>query len=69
MSPSPATVLIGPGEQDEAINQLEAAIQRRDFMVTYLGVLHIWDELRDNGRFRQVLSRVNLLGVSDRIRR
>jgi hypothetical protein len=38
-------------------------------MLTYLGVLHIWDELRDDQRFRQILSQVNLLDVSDRIRR
>ena len=38
-------------------------------MLTYIGVLHFWDELIDNERFRQLLSQVNLLGVSDRIRR
>jgi hypothetical protein len=64
-----ATILLGLSEEDEAMNRLEAAITRRDFNLTYLGVLHIWDELRDNKRFRQILSQVNLLGVSDRIRR
>ncbi len=64
-----ATILLGLGEEDEAMNRLEAAIPRRDFMLTFLGVLHIWDELRDNERFRQILSQVNLLAVSDRIRR
>jgi tetratricopeptide (TPR) repeat protein len=64
-----ATILIGLGQQDEAMNELEAAIQRRDFMVTYLGVLHIWDDLRDNPRFRQMLSQLNMLGVSDQIPR
>ena len=64
-----ATILLGLGEENEAMNRLDAAIPRRDFMLTYLGVLHIWDELRDNERFRQILSQVNLLGVSDRIRR
>jgi eukaryotic-like serine/threonine-protein kinase len=64
-----ATILLGLGEKNEAMNRLDAAIPRRDFMLTYLGVLHIWDELRDNERFRQILSQVNLLDVSDRIRR
>ena len=64
-----ATILVGLSEENEAMNRLEAAIPRRDFMLTYLGVLHIWDELRDNQRFRQILSQVNLLDVSDRIRR
>jgi eukaryotic-like serine/threonine-protein kinase len=64
-----ATILLGLGEKNEAMNRLDAAIPRRDFMLTYLGVLHIWDELRDSERFRQILSQVNLLDVSDRIRR
>ncbi len=64
-----ATILIGLGQQDEAMDQLEAAIQRRDFMVTYLGVLHIWDDLRDNQRFRQMLSQLNTPGVPDQMRR
>ena len=59
----------GLSEENEAMNRLEAAILRRDFMLTYLGVLHIWDELRDHERFRRILSQVNLLGVSDRIPR
>ena len=38
-------------------------------MLTYLGVLHVWDGLRDNERFRKILSQVNLLDVPGAIRR
>jgi hypothetical protein len=51
------------------MQRLEAAIALRDFHLSFLGVVHIWDELRDNQRFRRILSQVNLLHVSDRIRR
>ena len=64
-----ATILLALGEENDAMDRLDAAIARRDFTLTFLGVVHIWDELRDNERFRQILSQVNLLGVSDRIAR
>jgi tetratricopeptide (TPR) repeat protein len=64
-----ATILLALGEEEEAMNRLETAIARRDFTLTFLGIVHIWDELRDNQRFKQILSQVNLLDVSDRIRR
>jgi tetratricopeptide (TPR) repeat protein/TolB-like protein len=63
-----ATILLALGEEDEAMDRLEAAIALRDFHLSFLGVVHVWDELRDNQRFRQILSQVNLLEVSDRIR-
>lgn len=63
-----ATVLLGLRRDDEAMDRLEAAIPRRDFMLTFLGVLHTWDELRDHPRFRRILERVHLLDVSDRAR-
>jgi hypothetical protein len=37
--------------------------------VTFLGVDPKWDGLRDSPEFQHLLSRVNLLEVSDRIRR
>jgi hypothetical protein len=47
---------------------LGAAIEARDVFVSFLGVDPRWDELRDSPAFRAVLSRANLLEVSDRTR-
>ena len=57
------------GRDDEALDRLRAAIDARDLFVTFLGVDSKWDGLRDSPVFRALLSRVNLLEVSDRSRR
>jgi eukaryotic-like serine/threonine-protein kinase len=64
-----ALVLHALGRDDEAIQELQALIERRDHSVTLLGVYPGWDDLRDDPAFRRILQQVNLLDVSDRVRR
>ena len=64
-----ALVLHALGRDDEALVRLQAAVDNRDVLVTFLGINPRWDELRGAPAFRELLSRVNLLEVSDRIPR
>jgi tetratricopeptide (TPR) repeat protein len=66
---SPAMLLHSLGRDDEALAALRAALEERSVSVTFLGVDPRWDDLRALPAFREVLSRVNLLEVSDRIQR
>jgi hypothetical protein len=63
-----ALVLHGLGRDDEALAQLRRAVEVRDVALTFLGVDPKWDELRGSPSFQAVLSRVNLLDVSNRVR-
>jgi serine/threonine protein kinase/Tfp pilus assembly protein PilF len=51
---------------EEAMDELQAAIDARDPHVTFLGVDPRWDPARRRPTFRDVVRRVNLLDVSDR---
>jgi tetratricopeptide (TPR) repeat protein/TolB-like protein len=66
---SPAILLHALGRDDEALALLQSAVAQRHVSVTFLGVDPRWDDLRDSPAFRDVLSRANLLDVSNRIRR
>jgi serine/threonine-protein kinase len=59
-----ALVLLGLGQQDAALERLQAAIDLRDHRVTFLAVDPKWDELRGLPAFRALLSRVNLPDLS-----
>ncbi len=48
------------GEKDRALDWLEKAYQERESRLVYLGVFPVWDSLRDDPRFRDLLSRMNL---------
>jgi eukaryotic-like serine/threonine-protein kinase len=63
-----ALVLHALGRDEEALEQLREAIEERDVFATFLGVDPKWDGLRRSPAFRELLSRVNLLEVSDAIR-
>jgi serine/threonine protein kinase/tetratricopeptide (TPR) repeat protein len=52
------------GDEDNAIAQLEKAVDQKDVLLTFLGVSPLWDEWRDKPRFQQILDKVHLLGVS-----
>ena len=56
------------GRDDEALAELRRAVEVRDVALTFLGVDPKWDELRGSRSFQAVLSRVNLLDVSNRVR-
>ena len=64
-----ALVLHGLGRDPAALEKLRKAVTDRDHRVTFLGVDPKWDELRGSAPFRALLSEVNLLEVSDRVRR
>jgi tetratricopeptide (TPR) repeat protein len=64
-----ALVLHALGQNERALTRLREAVDGRDVFVTFLGVDPKWDGLRDSPEFRDLLSQVNLLEVSDRIRR
>jgi serine/threonine-protein kinase len=64
-----AVVLHGLGREQESLRRLQNAVEDRTLGVTFLGVYPVWDNLRNSPEFRRVVSRVNLLEVSDRILR
>jgi eukaryotic-like serine/threonine-protein kinase len=63
-----ALVLHGLGRDDEALQELSRAVEVRDPTVTFLGVDPKWDELRTSPAFQALMSRVNLLEVSNKNR-
>jgi tetratricopeptide (TPR) repeat protein len=60
-----ALVLHGLGRNEEALEQLGRAVDVRDPALTFLGVDPKWDELREWPSFQALVSRVNLLDVSN----
>jgi len=56
-----AFVLHGLGRDDEALVQLQAGIDARDVLATFLGIDPTWDDLRHTAGFRGLLAQVNLL--------
>jgi tetratricopeptide (TPR) repeat protein len=61
-----ALTLHGLGRDEEALHELSLAIEGRDPAVTFLGVDPKWDGLRTSPSFQALVSRVNLLDVSNR---
>ena len=57
------------GSDDQAIRELQRAADARSVVVTFLGVDPRWDALRGTPEFDAILERVNLLDVSNRVRR
>ena len=62
-----ALVLHALGRDDEALQQLRRGVDARDPSMTFLGVDPKWDALRSSPAFQAVLSRVNLLDVSNHV--
>jgi tetratricopeptide (TPR) repeat protein len=62
-----ALVLHALGRDDEALEALRRAVETREPYMTFLGVDPKWDELRGSPSFQALLSRVNLLDVSNRV--
>jgi serine/threonine-protein kinase len=61
-----ALMLHGLGRDEEALHELSRAIEGRDPALTFLGVDPKWDGLRASPSFQALVSRVNLLDVSNR---
>jgi serine/threonine-protein kinase len=57
----PAQVLLGLERENEALDHLEAALQARATDLIWLGVRPMYDPLRDNPRFREVVSATGVL--------
>lgn len=55
-----AQILLGLGRTDEALDQLGAAADARSTDLIWIGVLPVYDSLRDDGRFRTIVERVGL---------
>ena len=64
-----ALLLHALGQREPALARLRDAVDTRDMFVTFVGVDSKWDELRDLPEFRNLMSRANLLAVSDGARR
>ena len=62
-----ALVLHGLGRDSEALYELSRAVDGRDPVVTFLGVDPKWDGLRTSPSFQALMSRANLLEVSNRV--
>ena len=61
-----ALVLHGLGRNDEALHELNRAVEGRDPAMTFLGVDPKWDGLRSSPSFQALMSRVQRLEVSNR---
>ncbi len=61
ISPSwPALVHVGLGQKDEAFELLNRAIDERDFFVTFLNDWWVFDPLRSDPRFEELVRRIGL---------
>jgi tetratricopeptide (TPR) repeat protein len=54
-----ANIHIGLGEYDEALKWLEAAYEERDVYLVWLKEMWIYDRLRSDPRFQDILNRMN----------
>jgi len=55
-----ALVHLGLGEHDEALDRLEAALEARDLLLTFLTVEPRWAALAGHPRFTALLGKVSL---------
>ena len=57
---------VSAGEKDQSLEWLERAFEARDPGIPYLSVVPLFDSLRDEPRFRDLLRRMNLPEVEQR---
>ena len=50
----------GMGDKESALDWLERAYQERAAWMSFLQVEPIWDPLRDERRFREIVTRIGL---------
>lgn len=55
-----AVARLGLGERDRALDLLEAAEQERDSRLIFLGQSMLFDELRGEERFEQLVARIGI---------
>lgn len=63
-----AMVLAALGEEDAALDALEAGLEDRHWLMGTLAVEPMWDPLRDRPRFRAILERIGLAPYARRAR-
>ncbi len=54
----------GIGDAHEAFRWLEEAFRKRDTMLRFIQVLHLFDALHDDPRYREILDRMGLLSAA-----
>jgi serine/threonine-protein kinase len=59
-----AVVHLGLGEKESAYERLERAVEQRDVWLVWLNVNPVFDLLRNDARFAELLHRVGLSGAS-----
>ncbi|MFQ5818342.1 MAG: protein kinase, partial [Terriglobia bacterium] len=59
LSTQVAALYAHAGQKDRALDWPEKAYQERDQMMVYLGAHPVWDSLRDDPRFQDLLRRMN----------
>lgn len=57
---SRAMVWVGLGEHDLALKALRQGIRERDFLSPYIGIASVWDPLREDPRFEELVDRLGL---------
>ena len=57
---SRAMVHVGLGEHDRALELLDDAMHEREPLLLFLGLDSLWDPLRDDPRFAELLDRIGL---------
>jgi len=57
-----ANIYIGLGEHEEALRWLEAAFEERDIFLVWLKEFWIYDSLRSDPRFQDILDRMDFPG-------
>jgi tetratricopeptide (TPR) repeat protein len=57
---SRAMVLVGLGEHARALDELERGARERDHHLLYLSIDRVWDPLRDDPRFAELLDQIGI---------
>ena len=50
------------GENERSLSALEKAVEAKSFVIPFVAVDPIWDPVRENPRFREILRKMNLAG-------
>jgi len=65
-APVRAAICAGLGEEDQAFEWLERAVEERDWQVAWLTVDPFWDSMRSDPRFNRLLARAGLINYASR---
>lgn len=54
-----AGIYTRPGDKDQALALLEESFDERNMLLAWINVARLWDPLRDDPRFEDLLRRLN----------